>query len=325
LSSLFLQFPSISPTRATLEFEAELATVLEESKVTFEAEERKRQRKPLPERRAFDEDGNGRESKRMLTRSLTQTFSELEKDNSNPRRQSRIVRDAEASLMALAARSKERRKQNPSSDSTSSSVKSSECAASVVSSLDSTAVRVEAALATLNVQVVDMGSRNTSEDGDEMYNQCFYLSLAASWLATISEGFIDLKESADSIKETALSLKRFIEGRVIEAHPGWVSTGQVGENIQAFSDFLPYAMCRTGSSRVRPMDDLCVVIVSEVGQADFYIGRQFSDSQSDVILIYHSPGHYQCVLQSDGLPLRRRAVRKALERCGVVVVETRDV
>ncbi|KAF4738427.1 hypothetical protein FOZ62_011458 [Perkinsus olseni] len=231
--------------------------------------------------------------------------------------------------MALAARSKERRKQNPSSESTSSSVESSECAASVVSLLDSTAVRVEAALATLNVQVVDMGSRNTSEDGDEMYNQCFYLSLAASWLAAISEGFIDLKESADSIKEvwqeTALSLKRFIEGRVIEAHPGWVSTGQVGENIQAFSDFLPYAMCRTGSSRVRPMDDLCVVIVSEVGQADFYIGRQFSDSQSDVILIYHSPGHYQCVLQSDGLPLRRRAVRKALERCGVVVVETRDV
>lgn len=77
-------------------------------------------------------------------------------------------------------------------------------------------MRVEAALATLGVQVVDVGSRNTSESGrstvtrheinivrsgEEMYNQCFYLSLAASWLAAISEGFIDLKESVDTIRD----------------------------------------------------------------------------------------------------------------------------
>ncbi|EER19192.1 hypothetical protein Pmar_PMAR028657 [Perkinsus marinus ATCC 50983] len=96
----------MSPSRATLEFEAELATVLEESKATFEEEERKRQRRLLPERKAC---GLPKESK-MLTRSLTQTFTELGRENANPRRQSRIVKDAEISLMALVVKRRERRK-----------------------------------------------------------------------------------------------------------------------------------------------------------------------------------------------------------------------
>ncbi|KAF4658554.1 hypothetical protein FOL47_007915 [Perkinsus chesapeaki] len=241
----------------------------------------------------------------------------LKKDNSKPHRQSRIVKDAEQALLAMVARRQENRRQI--SDSRASSRKSSECAESVVCSLDSSSVKVEAALAALDVQIVDVGR-------DEMYNQCFYLSLAASWLATISEGFIDLQESADLIKETALSLKRFIEGRVLESHPQWSETGQVGENIQAFSDFLPYAMCRRRKAGTRgPMDDLCIFVISEVGQADLYIGRKFSDKKSDVILVYHTPGHYQCILQSNGLPMKRNNVKNALEKWGVIVVETRDI
>ena len=40
----------------------------------------------------------------------------------------------------------------------------------------------------------------------------------------------------------ALALKRTIEASVVLAHPEWMENGFAGEEVQAFSDFLVYAL-----------------------------------------------------------------------------------
>mmetsp|Transcript_13885 Transcript_13885/g.24212 ORF Transcript_13885/g.24212 Transcript_13885/m.24212 type:complete len:104 (+) Transcript_13885:87-398(+) len=62
-----------------------------------------------------------------------------------------------------------------------------------------------------------------------MYNQCFYLSLACSYMSGETQ--------REVLEETALHLKRVIEAAVLRAHPEWAGKS-VGEDVQAFSDFL---------------------------------------------------------------------------------------
>lgn len=89
---------------------------------------------------------------------------------------------------------------------------------------------MEQALSALGLAVQDMGSTNTNERGELIQNQCFYLSIAKSYLRAVA--------AADSlVRETALHLKRVIEAAVLKANPHWRGES-VGEHLEAFSDFL---------------------------------------------------------------------------------------
>eukprot|EP00434_Breviolum_minutum_P007865 symbB.v1.2.006940.t1/scaffold421.1/size207896/3 len=77
--------------------------------------------------------------------------------------------------------------------------------------LDLAVQRQVEALEALELTVKDMGALNQNERGEDIYNQCFYLALARSYLGT----------DADHLKDTALYLKRAIETAVLQAHPDW--------------------------------------------------------------------------------------------------------
>ncbi|CAE7623364.1 unnamed protein product, partial [Symbiodinium sp. CCMP2592] len=92
-------------------------------------------------------------------------------------------------------------------------------------------VRQVEAMSALGLEVCDLGAINRNERGEDIYNQCFYLALARSYLGCDS----------DVLKETALMFKRNIEAAVLAAHPEWGGS-RVGEDVQAFSDFLFYVL-----------------------------------------------------------------------------------
>jgi hypothetical protein len=109
----------------------------------------------------------------------------------------------------------------------------------------------EGLLASLGYVVDDLGATNLNERGETMYNQCFYLSLARAYLAAAEGGE---RPGRALLGETALHLKRVIEASVLRAHPEWAGT-QVGDDLQAFSDFLFYAV---GTNPL--LSDLAIVI-----------------------------------------------------------------
>merc|ERR1712193_367714 len=86
----------------------------------------------------------------------------------------------------------------------------------------------------LHLQAKDVGWKNVNELGEEMLNQCFYLSIASS---AINDN-PDTLEKTDTTRKSALVLKRSIEAIVLEEHPDWKNTRRIGENIQAFDWFL---------------------------------------------------------------------------------------
>ena len=130
--------------------------------------------------------------------------------------------------------------------------------------LNSRAQVLQAAIDSLDLEAREVGATNINEQGTLMYNQCFYLSLARAYLSADDNGGEPAREL---LEETALHLKRVIEAAVLRVHPEWAGrqvsfasvvglfclcsrylltpkeTGrQVGEHLQAFSDFLFYVM-----------------------------------------------------------------------------------
>ena len=75
------------------------------------------------------------------------------------------------------------------------------------------------------------------------------------------------------ISETALQLKRVIEAAVLSAHPGWAHSGMVGEEVQAFSDFLVYIL----ESQTIISDWAVVVFDASSGFVDVYRGQGYKD------------------------------------------------
>jgi hypothetical protein len=98
----------------------------------------------------------------------------------------------------------------------------------------------------------EAGSRIRNEKNELISNACFYISLASSYLSGIGAlsvwGADDIADDPDNslfkkaddelIMATALQLKRTIEAAVLSKHPEWAARGIVGEEVQAFSDFL---------------------------------------------------------------------------------------
>eukprot|EP00439_Symbiodinium_sp_Y106_P070827 s261_g12.t1 len=137
-------------------------------------------------------------------------------------------------------------------------------------------VRQMEARTALGLEVCDLGAINRNERGEDgdIYNQCFYLALARSYLGCDS----------DVLKETALMFKRNIEAAVLAAHPEWGGS-RVGEDVQAFSDFLFYVL---GSHAL--LAELSVAVFdASSGGVELYIGH-VSSLQEVFSIFYNAIG-----------------------------------
>jgi len=180
----------------------------------------------------------------------------------------------------------------------------------------------------------DAGAINLNERNEIIHNSCFYLSLATSYLWGIgalsfhnndesvrsndgenhSDRFVSHIDGGNNnssrncsnekdedellVGETALLLKRTIEAAVVKAHPEWILEGKVGEEVQAFSDFLVYTL----DSHTLLSDWAIVVFDATSGFCDIYKGRHYenqkSTMQSNTITLRYIPGHYQPLVPS---------------------------
>jgi len=172
----------------------------------------------------------------------------------------------------------------------------------------------------LKLQPKSAGSTNRNERAELIHNSCFYLSLAASYLSGIG-ALMDTTDDLDNshlgtasdfgeedrflIGETALQLKRRIEAAVLQAHPEWAEAGMVGEQVQAFSDFLVYLLDSPGAI----VSEWAVVVFDTTsGVCDVYKGKYYEEqaqqqgsagyngASANCITIQYMPGHYEPLL-----------------------------
>lgn len=183
------------------------------------------------------------------------------------------------------------------------------------------------ALGILGLTFKDAGATNRNERNEVIRNSCFYLSLATSYLWGIGalsytcheekssdnddyiNNVFDTKEEDRLLTgDTALQLKRTIEAAVVKAHPEWVLQGMVGEEVQAFSDFLVYTL----DSHTQLSELAVVVFDATSGFCDIYKGRNYdsrkSSLQANTITLRYIPGHYQPLI-----PCNSSAFRPALK------------
>lgn len=157
--------------------------------------------------------------------------------------------------------------------------------------------------------------------------------------------------SADEalIGETALDLKRTIEAAVVHAHPGkplentfesifdlsnftrdilawseWAEQGMVGEEVQAFSDFLVYVL---DSDTI--LSEWAVAVFDSVsGFVDIYKGKNYPTknenwAKSNTISLKYLPGHYQPLLPySQDIRPTLVSLLKSLDKRGVLYTIT---
>ena len=176
----------------------------------------------------------------------------------------------------------------------------------------------DAVLMLLQLQVYDAGSTNYNEKGATIHNRCFYLSLACSYVGT---------DPKTMVQEVALCMKRRIEKCALAAHPEWAGD-VVGENEQAFSDFLVYAL------GVHPFLSGFSVAIYNTAQNNFQIfkGRKFLESRAgateaqrhhQLLTILHLPGHFQSLLPQElELRLTLERMLHLLERNSIPFIVT---
>lgn len=190
------------------------------------------------------------------------------------------------------------------------------------------------ALNMLGLAFRDAGAINRNEQNEIIHNSCFYLSLATSYLWGIgalsrNKGKGDnetsnLEEDELLVGETALQMKRTIEAAVVKAHPEWAAQKKVGEEVQAFSDFLVYTL-----DSQTLLSDWCVVVFDATsGFCDIYKGRHYeyhpSSMQSNTLTLRYIPGHYQPLIPCNSFARRPslQNILAALDDVGVCYVVT---
>lgn len=230
-----------------------------------------------------------------------------------------------------------------------------------VTSLKNAVYNQSRMLSEMNVVPIDAGATNVNEKNETITNSCFYLSLAASYLSGVGAFAVDPtaiyskrslvnddsnqtiemeiatlpKREKQMTKKLALQLKRAIEAAVMLVHPDWASSGMVGEEVQAFSDFLVYAL---DSDSV--LGHWSIAVFDEAsGFVDVYRGRHYGKSypptkvkthrgreklrykdcdvetkRENTLTLRYIPGHYQPLLPEltkMGNERRKRKVREA--------------
>lgn len=169
--------------------------------------------------------------------------------------------------------------------------------------------RLQWFLKSLNLAVVEVGSVNLAGER-ELINQCFYLALARSYLGP-----------SPRVHSTALVFKQLIEGAVLSKHPEWLASGEIGEEVKAFSDLLTFPMQDVNSH----FACLAVVVVDSVsGCIEIFKGVSHKDETP--LLIWYIPGHYQCLSADDpgrSMPLLDlTTLKRFFDREGLAYVET---
>lgn len=153
--------------------------------------------------------------------------------------------------------------------------------------------QLEGLMSELGLERMDVGSTNLSEVGDLLSNQCFYLAISRSWLADAARG------GGLLIRDSALQLKREIEGRVREVRG---DAAHVGEEVEACTDFLACAMRGEGPASGSAVGDLAVVVfASTSGTLEAYEGQGYSklpreQQVANLALVWHRPGHFESVV-----------------------------
>lgn len=196
--------------------------------------------------------------------------------------------------------------------------------------------KMEKVLNKMSMYAKEAGASNINEKNERISNSCFYLSLASSYLHGIGALTLDdtakpaekdeHDRSADEalIGETALDLKRSIEAAVVNAHPEWAEQGKVGEEVQAFSDFLVYVL---DSPTI--LSDWAVAVFDSVsGFVDIYKGKNYTEkdrgwAQSNTIALRYVPGHYQPLIpREESLRPDLGSLIQELESVGLFYVVT---
>lgn len=185
-------------------------------------------------------------------------------------------------------------------------------------------------LKALGLRPLDVGVKTFDEKGHMLLNQCFYLSIAHSFLGHTS--------TREKKNELALHLKRAIETAVLSEHPHLAygldasSTGEC--EAMVFADFLPIAMhVKDSPSQANPTAKLAVCILDSVGgHVEVYLGPRYADLPStaekerNLVLVWYVPGHYQCLVRDDRLGSQLAMTyddfKALLVEHGVVYVET---
>lgn len=228
-----------------------------------------------------------------------------------------------------------------------------------VTSLQNAVSNQSQMLSDMNVVPIDAGATNVNENNQIITNSCFYLSLAASYLSGVgafatdptaiySKQSFSKEESSQTVemdivtlpkkekqltKKLALQLKRAIEAAVMLVHPDWASSGMVGEEVQAFSDFLVYAL---DSDSI--LAHWSIAVFDEAsGFVDVYRGRHYGKvypptsvisrhgkeklryndcdvetKRANTLTLRYIPGHYQPLLpELTKMSIEKRKVRKA--------------
>lgn len=233
---------------------------------------------------------SGRRSRRRKSR-RSETDMNDEEESAATRREaieSRLKDHGELVKGLFAADSKERAGHRDSS---------SVSAGGQVTTLSDSVQCQAQALSEMNIVPVEGGATNINEKKKTITNSCFYLSLAASYLSgagafgddptapyyyktldnastmtTVEMEIAALpKREKQVTMKLALQLKRAIEAAVLLVHPEWAASGMVGEEVQAFSDFLVYAL---DSDSV--LGHLAIAVFDEAsGFVDIYRGRHY--------------------------------------------------
>lgn len=191
--------------------------------------------------------------------------------------------------------------------------------------------QAEQVLSDIGLKALDLGVKNFDEEGRELLNQCFYLSIARSYLGPLS--------GAEEVQKAALLLKRTVEACVLSAHPEWASDdSRLGENAMAFADFLPSAM------GAKDPPNLCsrlavVIIDSTQCMAEVYLGPLYScahegcertreELEKNLVLLCYTPGHYKALVLDDDMGAKPAwtyaELKSLLEQQGVLCIETSD-
>jgi len=200
--------------------------------------------------------------------------------------------------------------------------------------------RATALLAEIGLRTIDLGVKNLDEEGRELVNQCFYLSIARSYLGHAP--------CTEEVRKVALHFKRSIEACVLAAHPDWATDShRLGENAMAFADFLPIAM---GAKEPPNLASRLAVVVIDCTQchAESYIGPRYlkeddfacaeaehcagdrtrEELEKHLVILSYTPGHYNALVRDDDCASRPawtyQEFKDILDARGVMCIETSD-
>mmetsp|Transcript_18798 Transcript_18798/g.48204 ORF Transcript_18798/g.48204 Transcript_18798/m.48204 type:complete len:433 (+) Transcript_18798:101-1399(+) len=192
--------------------------------------------------------------------------------------------------------------------------------------------KATALLAEVGLKAEDLGVKNWDEEGRELVNQCFYLSLARSYLGPYV--------AAEETNKVALMFKRTVEACVLTAHPEWATDEQrLGENAMAFADFLPVAMGAKDPPNL--VASMAVLILDATqGHAEVFLGptyakpspdepdRDREELEKNLVLLCYTPGHYKALVKDDMAGSKPTwtyiELKGLLEERQVMVIETSD-